>query len=53
MQRLERGLEAACWTGAWQTTAILHHMVKCDVDRVAHAIASAPRRTILERLAGG
>jgi DNA-binding transcriptional ArsR family regulator len=28
-------------------------MVKYDVDRVAHAIASAPRRTILERLARG
>jgi len=28
-------------------------MVKYDVDLVAHAIASAPRRTILERLAKG
>ena len=28
-------------------------MVKYGVDRVAHAIASGPRRTILERLAGG
>jgi DNA-binding transcriptional ArsR family regulator len=32
---------------------MLHHMVKYELDDVAHAIASAPRRLIIERLAEG
>jgi DNA-binding transcriptional ArsR family regulator len=32
---------------------ILHHMVKDRVDDVATAVASAPRRAIIERLAEG
>lgn len=33
--------------------AILHHVVNNGLDEVAHAVASAPRRSIIERLSEG